>query len=204
MNTTDRCNREQVGRYLLNRMTAEEETRFQQHLAGCKSCRQYMGQIRSLASLLKEEELGGLSLCRNERTNNIKRYWISIAASLLLLVGLSVFWFVRRTSGEVYPTSVMYKNRATYEQTDNQVVSPNQKTVQVKGYQDVCFRWDTEATFHLKIKDGVTVLFEIAGKGSEYVLPVKNYSAYPSLHWDLTVGEQSYSGELIFQKTDTV
>ncbi|MDR3268028.1 MAG: zf-HC2 domain-containing protein, partial [Tannerella sp.] len=50
MNKNDTlCSRVGVERYLLNRMSPEEETLFQKHLHTCRACNAYLSAARNLA-----------------------------------------------------------------------------------------------------------------------------------------------------------
>lgn len=47
---------EDVGKYLLNRMTLDEESKFQEHILLCDICRKKLDDIHSLCKAFKEEE----------------------------------------------------------------------------------------------------------------------------------------------------
>ena len=49
------CSRTSVESYLLNNMTTDEETLFQEHLLACSSCREYLNTLRNLAGVSSNE-----------------------------------------------------------------------------------------------------------------------------------------------------
>jgi len=49
------CSRTSVERYLLNKMTPDEETLFQNHLDSCNDCTDYLNIIRNVAGIGKDE-----------------------------------------------------------------------------------------------------------------------------------------------------
>lgn len=47
---------EDVGRYLLNQMTLDEETQFQEHILSCSICSTKVKDIQSLCKAFKEDD----------------------------------------------------------------------------------------------------------------------------------------------------
>ena len=91
------CNRRQVERYLLNQMEDAEEDLFQQHLDRCETCRGYADSIRALSGIVGDEEVVPVACVSTEKKEK-KHFilsqmlkWQSIAACVLLLVGLSFY-----------------------------------------------------------------------------------------------------------------
>lgn len=199
MDNKEICGKKQVESYLLNQMTEEEETLFQEHLAQCESCCKYLTEIRTLASIVREEDLYMETPFVKRKTNQGLGYWSSVAACILFLIGLSTFWYKKQQVEDMlYPTSIEYKNRASSDKADIQLLFPTQDTTNIKRNQPVVFKWDTLCSFHLKIRYKETTLLDIEGKGTEYTLPTATFTSYPHIYWILTVGEQSHSGQIIF------
>ncbi|WP_293666675.1 anti-sigma factor [uncultured Parabacteroides sp.] len=202
MDNKNICNKKQVERYLLNQMTEEEETLFQEHLIHCEACRSYMTEIRRLASIVGGEDLYYIktpSVTNGTVRIRHLKYWLSVGACLLLLIGISIFRHERQqTEKGLYPTSIEYRNRASNGKADIKLLFPDQDTVKIKHSQPVLFKWDSSCSFHLKVQYEDTTLFDVKGNGMEYSLPVTTLSPYPYITWDLTVDEQSYSGQILF------
>lgn len=91
------CNRQQVERYLLNQMGEAEEDSFQQHLDRCDTCRDYADSIRALSGIIGDEEVVSVACVSPEKKEKKHFFlsriwkWQSIAASILLLIGLSFY-----------------------------------------------------------------------------------------------------------------
>ena len=94
LNTNNKCSRQLVEQYCLNQLDSEQETAFQEHLQHCETCRNYFNSIHTLAAFIGNEERAKLSLLRQRK--KVKRYALylrlSVAASVLLLVGLFIYF----------------------------------------------------------------------------------------------------------------
>ena len=69
----------QVGRYMMNKMSPEEETLFQEHLISCPTCRRKLQEMRNLAAALSANHPN--SLANREYK---KRHFVKILVSILL------------------------------------------------------------------------------------------------------------------------
>lgn len=69
----------QVGRYMMNKMSPEEETLFQEHLISCPTCRRKLQEMRNLAAALSANHPN--SLAKREYK---KRHFVKILVSILL------------------------------------------------------------------------------------------------------------------------
>lgn len=92
------CSRVEVERYLLNKMSFDDETLFQEHLVTCRECRLYLQAIRNLSGFAGEGDLQNIT--SPEKKKDLKTgkriyYWVSVAAGILLVFGLS-FYFLNR------------------------------------------------------------------------------------------------------------
>ncbi|MFR3328785.1 MAG: anti-sigma factor family protein [Odoribacter splanchnicus] len=82
-----------IGRYLFDKMTQEEETAFQFHLSQCEKCRTDLQAIRDLTEGLKEDgipEEASVSPLTS-RNKSFRNYFI--AASILLLCCLGIVFY---------------------------------------------------------------------------------------------------------------
>lgn len=85
-----------IGYYLLNKMTPEEETEFQFHLSQCEKCRTGLQAIRDLAEGLKEDNdeqpvLSGEKLLPRKKYIYLRRSLS--AACVVLLCGLGIVFY---------------------------------------------------------------------------------------------------------------
>lgn len=96
------CSRSEVERYLLNKMSADEETLFQQHLTTCQECNAYLQTLRNLAGFVGSDNMQQIDFGEEKEKRSNRRsiyYWISTAASILLIFGIS-FYFLNKGSQE--------------------------------------------------------------------------------------------------------
>ncbi|MDR0845297.1 MAG: DUF3379 domain-containing protein [Tannerella sp.] len=112
MKPKDCHSRSEAERYLLNRMSPDEETAFQTHLEACETCRACLKELRNLSIILIEKE----------ETTAVRRQlspWMAAAACILLVVGFSFFWgnYNTRTgqSGEPHDVFINQQQRATID-----------------------------------------------------------------------------------------
>ena len=91
----------QVGRYLMNKMSPEEETLFQEHLISCPACHRKLQEMRNLASALSANRPH--SLAKRECK---KRHFVKILVSIVLFFSGSYgiyWWQFHSTEEEVFP-----------------------------------------------------------------------------------------------------
>lgn len=110
-----------IGRYLLDQMTPEEETEFQFHLSECGKCPAELQAIRNLAETLKNEETGmtqpaGKKTLPLKRNIHLHRYLI--AASVILLCGLGIAFYGQPdkpvTKKALTPDIYLYQDSVSY------------------------------------------------------------------------------------------
>ncbi|MBP3517173.1 MAG: zf-HC2 domain-containing protein [Parabacteroides sp.] len=200
MDNKNICDKIQVERYLLNQMGQEEETRFQEHLSQCESCRDYLTKIRAIATIVGENDLPDIQVSTFQKKKIQMSRWLSVAACILFAICISVFLHTKQqTADEVlYPTSIEYRNRASGDQVFVKLLYPDHDSICVPSSRSVLFRWDSPCTYQLKIRYKDTILLDVKGNGSEYALSSETFALYPYITWDLKVDEQSYSGQIIF------
>ena len=201
----DGCDKKQAEAYLLNRLSPEEETLFQMHLATCESCRGYVQKVRTLATVLKADEEDEESVKEEKEKKGRKipfgRYWLSVAACVLILVGISTLWHTtRQAEGMKYAVSVEENRRASQAKIPVRLLQPEQK-MSLSGTEHVVqFEWNISCPYHLKVSYNETVLFETEGNGSEYALSTNMWTSYPHVNWKLTVDGEVYYGKIILKK----
>ena len=80
----------QVGRYLMNKMSPEEETLFQEHLISCPACCRKLQEMRNLAAALSANRPH--SLAKRECK---KRHFVKILVSIVLFFSGSygIYWW---------------------------------------------------------------------------------------------------------------
>lgn len=200
MDTKEICNKIQVERYLLNRMTEEEEFLFQKHLTNCESCRRYITKIRKLASVVGEEGFYVNTGTSKEKTFHIRhlRFWMSTAACILLLVGISTFWYNKQHNENIlYPTTIEHRNRATNSKVEVKLLYPNKDTIRIIRGKSLLFKWEPESSFHLKIKNRNKIILDEKGYGQEYSIPIKTFTLNSIFTWNITIDSLDYSGVIL-------
>ena len=199
MSRKDPCSKKQVERYLLNQMTLEEETLFQNHLMRCEFCTTYLSEIRMIASIVGNEEL---TFCFPQKKRKMMRIWMRgwvVAACLILLVGISTFWIKRNQSkGQIYSTYIEYNNRASADEVGINLLFPIKDTIYQKRNQPILFRWNRSSPFHLRISYERIDLLEIDGDGADCTLSPMRFISYPSITWSLVIDKHSYVGQIAF------
>lgn len=106
-----------IGRYLFNQMTQEEETEFQFHLSQCNKCRTELQAIRDLAEGLKEDDdiyeqaSGELAIPTKGKLHRRPFY---IAAVIILLCCLGIVFYFRsgdsQTKQGFKPDTYLYQD----------------------------------------------------------------------------------------------
>ena len=91
----------QVGRYMMNKMSPEEETLFQEHLISCPTCRRKLQEMRNLAAALSANHPN--SLAKREYK---KRHFVKILVSILLFFsgGYGIYlWYSYSLEEKIIP-----------------------------------------------------------------------------------------------------
>jgi hypothetical protein len=205
MNKNDTiCSRAGVERYLLNRMSPEEETLFQEHLRTCRACNAYLSAARSLAGLVSEEPLQQLTAPRKPAsafTVPLLLRWVSVAACLLLVGGLT-FYLSRRPVGEPHDTYMQQQNRASVEYADTSwvLLSPEQliSTIHPATDEPIVFRWNKESAYQIRLESEGQPVLAVDSFGVAYTLPAQA-ALYESLDWTLTIEGKALKGRIFIQ-----
>jgi hypothetical protein len=190
------CSQRRAGRYLLNRMTEAEETLFQQHLEDCEACRSYVDSVRRLSGLVAGElpAYAGTSAIRKPA-----RLWTfaSIAASILLAVGFSVYVF-SDGGGADHRTSVNHRTLGDREEMDAELIFPGQPADTLRAGELPAFRWNREAAYELVLRSGSQTLLKAKGNGRAYTPDAGSIKGYRALDWVLTLDGKPFNGTLYF------
>ena len=126
------CSRTSVERYLLNRMSTDEETLFQEHLYTCDACRVYLSSLRNLAGMSNDEATNPAIMTvkmpkpaaetrEKKQTKvfplSVTMRWMLAAACLIPVGGILLYSFLREP-GIAHNTQIMHQNRASVEYAD--------------------------------------------------------------------------------------
>lgn len=112
-----------IGRYLFNKMTLDEETEFQFHLSQCSQCQSELQAIRDLTEGLKDEEVEVKELQEKSYLPSRKRIFLYrslVAASILLLCCLGIAFFYNPnntpTQKALIPDTYLYQDSVSNRQ----------------------------------------------------------------------------------------
>lgn len=199
MDAKEICNKTQVERYLLNRMTEEEEILFQKHLIDCESCRNYLSKIRKLAAIVGKDELYINTIHKNKSVDiPYLKYWISTAACILLLTGISTLWYKKQQNENIlYPTSIEHKIRSTNDKVEVKLLYPDKDTIKLYSGDYLLFKWEPQCSFHLKIIYKNKLILDEKGYGQNYSVPIKLLTSDSEFIWNMTIDSLVYSGIIL-------
>lgn len=105
-----------IGRYLFNRMTQEEEAEFQFHLSQCEKCRTDLQAIRNLTEGLKEDDSDNdeIHSCPlPPRHKPLRNYFIAASILLLCCPGIAFYYSSGRhpeTRPGLSPDTYLYQD----------------------------------------------------------------------------------------------
>lgn len=83
----------QIGQYMMNKMSPEEETLLQEHLYSCPECQRKLQEMRKLANALTNE-----SLRIPAKPKRRQRHFVKILVSILLLCSGSYCIYLWKSS----------------------------------------------------------------------------------------------------------
>ncbi|MDH6341577.1 hypothetical protein M2480_000966 [Parabacteroides sp. PFB2-12] len=201
--------REQAERYLLNKLSWEDETAFQLHLKECEACRSYIQTIRRFAQSINDKELD-LPIVPPARKTigrrlNLSR-WISIAASILLVAGFSLYYYSHQQSlsGEnnsEHELLINEQHRAKKEYIGDSVelIFPNESICTIDLQEDpLLFKWAEDAYFELQLTHENKILLEMQDYGKEYAPNSEKIKPYSWVDWVLLLNGQEKKGRIYF------
>lgn len=210
------CSRTSVERYLLNKMTPDEETLFQNHLDTCNDCRDYLDIIRNVAGICKDEmpdmAVNIPKIPKSKVITPIKKLsaaihlpvsmrWVMLAACLIP-VCVIIFNRFFREPGIPHSTHIMHQNRATVEYADSiSLFFPIQPICTVHpAREEIVFRWNIESDYRIQLEsDGKTVV-TITGTGMTCKIDSLQIILYEQLDWTLVLQGKELKGRLYIQK----
>ncbi|GHV51866.1 hypothetical protein FACS1894181_14360 [Bacteroidia bacterium] len=187
------CSRMLVERYLLNQMQAEEEAVFQEHLEACGVCRSYLQEVRSLSRLVMEE--------KEEPTVRRRLYvWLSVAAGILLLAGVSVFWgnyAARDAGGKPHDVHINHQRRASVDYAPVELLFPARPVCEINlGKEPLVFKWNREAAYRLRLASEGKLVFEADSVGDSCTPDVGKIAACKKLDWTLAIENKEMKGTI--------
>jgi hypothetical protein len=201
-NSHNFCSPLQTERYLLNRMTEEEETLFQQHLDTCETCRSYLKRVRDLSQAFREDDRPQTTLSRLRPLKRppVRYFFRAAAAGVLLVVGLSVFLSRRGQEYDgAHDLQIEHQHRAAVDYADAlEVSSPAQPvcTLDVRT-TPLIFRWNRVTDYRLRITSGNRLVFTLDSVGDRYAPEPAAIAPYDSLEWTLEADETIIRGKIV-------
>ena len=198
-----KCSRIQVEQYLLNQMGTEEEIAFQKHLKICKKCNSHLNSIRTLSGFIGDESLQNITRTESKKeTKTLKLIYrkVSIAASILLIVGTS-FFFWRNNNANIHQLQINEQHRASTEQFQIKILSPEESISTLNINEKVLeFKWDKNVYFELLIKSGNDTIISVNGTGYNCLPEMKIVSQFEQLDWILTIDGRATNGRIFIVK----
>jgi hypothetical protein len=198
------CSQSRAGRYLLNRMTASDETLFQQHLEACEACRSHVDSVRRLARLVADEEAAPAANARRtpparQAAGARLRLWAfaSIAASILLAGGLYIYLFSGEYGEWRHAASVNSPVLGDRMVMDVKMVFPDRRTVTLGPADTLVFRWNREAHYELALRSGRHTVLSAKGEGRSCT-PAAGIAAFRTVEWALMLDGKLFSGTVYF------
>jgi len=197
------CSQAQAGKYLLNKMTPDEETLFQSHLEACKTCQAYVNTVRRLSCLISDEEPAYLQTAAATKQQNAQkiRLWsiASIAASVLVILGISYAVFTNRESESgvlAHETFIEQRTTADRMEIAVEMLFPDKEIVTMDADRPLVFKWNKETDYKLVVKHDNQLVLETEGFGELYELATKSMEGFTELDWVLTAEGQDFKGTI--------
>jgi hypothetical protein len=196
------CDPERAGRYLLNRMRAEEETLFQEHLERCASCRAYVDAVRRLSAVVSDAEPACTvrpSAVRRKAAGLRLRTLASLAACFLLLGGLAVY-FAGEGGGEMsgHRTSVHRRTVGDRDSVEVEMLFPRGKHTLMRSGETPVFRWNREAAYELTLRSRGRRVAHLRGEGSVCRPEAVRLRGLRELEWSLRLDGRLFEGTICF------
>ena len=202
------CSQVRAERYLLNRMSHEEETLFQIHLETCQACRSYIDSIRNLSNLILDDESVSpeISIRKTPEKGKKIKLWsfISIAACILVVIGFSYSVFNNWDGRSGISTHTVYLDHQTKgdkAEMNIEMIFPQKEAVLLNTGTPLIFRWDMETNYRLVVLQGNQTLVENKGYGDHFSMPSVIKLEDPTvLDWVLTVDNKELKGKIYINK----
>ena len=207
------CSRASVERYLLNRMTTDEETLFQEHLLVCDTCKGYLNILRNVAGISNDELTESEAIIRempkpesmNEKKKrttalSVNMRWVLLAACLIPICLIMLYQFLRE-QGVPHDTHIMRQNKASVEYADTLTLFfPAQPDCIVNPSKaEIVFRWNRESDYRLLLETAGKTVATIDSVGISYTVDTSLALRYEQLDWTLVVAGKELKGRLYIQ-----
>ena len=216
------CSLTSVERYLLNKMSTDEETLFQEHLHTCSACGAYLSSIRNLAGIKNEKSLSPTAMRLKKRqvpliflSTNLLRV---MAAACLLPVCVILLYKYLREPGIPSDTQIIYQNKASVAYVDTScfsrslsdkqanrldtlfLLSPTQPvSIVYPAEEEIVFRWHGESSFQLKLEANGKIVAYIDSVGTNCTIDSSLAACHEYLDWTLAIEGKKRKGRLYIQ-----
>ena len=202
--TSEHGSQVQTERYLLNKMSPDEETLFQIHLEECEDCRSYVNTVRRLSCLIADEELGYTDMFAEKKEAKVQkklrfRSIISIAACIVLITGISIF--LRDTlkdgyGGSIHETHINRQSKTDKVEMAIEMLFPDKEEVSLQAGQPLEFKWNKVTAYQLIVRHGDRTIVETGGFGEYYLLSAKKMKGLSVLDWVLVIENKEFKGKI--------
>ena len=199
----DYCSRFQTERYLLNQMTQDEETLFQEHVETCKTCKSYLNSIRKLSCVVAEEELAYVGSAAHNSFGRVQKIklWsiVSMAACISLVAGFSLYMYNSREHGYRTSTHEVFINQQS--KGDKAVIAvemvfPDKEVVTLNFKTPLVFEWNREVAYKLTILNENNTVLEMEGFGNLCEPEFTKIEGYAVLDWVICIEEHEFKGRI--------
>lgn len=187
------CSTAQADRYLLNRMSAEEEDSFQEHLEQCASCSDYLKRVRTLSSLISGEEATAyeeeFEAATQLRRRLKLRTQLSVAAAIALLLSVSLYWLAGEYPGNGLTSHIPFiseMSRARGADADLQVLFPDKDTLTfIISEKPLVLKWNKAVNYKLTLRSNGKMVMQIRAFGDHYSPGREELARHRHLDWTL-------------------
>jgi hypothetical protein len=126
-----------------------------------------------------------------------------MAASVLLLVGISFYWAYRTDEYGTTPheTSINELSKGDLEEAPFKLLFPDRDTVSIfPGKAPLVFKWNKEVSYKLILRSGNRTLVEVESSGDSCALETEKIERFPSIDWTLCVENREWNGRIYLTK----
>jgi len=195
------CSKINTEKYLLNKMSSEEETIFQMHLEECIGCRTYLNLIRNLSCVIAEEELVYAKISGAKTKIKVKTVplwsFFSIAASIIIIIGITFTIFNKRESQFGITTHDTYINtiyKADKSTTVEEMLFPDKEEITLNSSKPLEFRWKRETNYELKVFEGRKTVLDVTGFGDHFFPLIVEKDKSFMLDWLIKIDNDEFRG----------
>jgi len=195
--------RAQAEQYLLNKMSLDQETHFQEHLETCDTCKAYISAIRKLSCLVANEELSYIQTPAQRVTiqrQKMRLYtYLSIAACVMLVSGVSLYFYTNKENRYGSSTHKIHINqqiKADHAEMTIEMLFPDEEIIWLSPDTPLQFKWNKEAQYKLIIRHNGHTIIETEGCGDLYTPESEKIKGYTVLDWVLLIDEKEFKGQI--------